>query len=77
MAPQLVVRRVFDAPEGYESLREWLAAQWRLSDAERTPEAKAVFAELALSGETRGRRPLLESEAFRALLEEPVLARAA
>jgi RecJ OB domain len=77
VAPQLVVRRVFDAHEGYESLREWLAAQWRLPEPERTPEARAVFAELALSGETRGRRPLLESEAFRALLNEPVLARAA
>jgi single-stranded-DNA-specific exonuclease len=77
VAPQLVVRRVFDAHEGYESLREWLATQWRLPEEERTPEAKAVFAELALDGETRGRRPLLESDAFRALLEEPVLARAA
>jgi hypothetical protein len=36
-----------------------------------------VFAELGLSGETRGRRPLLESQAFRALLEEPAFARAA
>jgi single-stranded-DNA-specific exonuclease len=77
VAPQLVVRRVFDANEGYEGLRDWLAAQWRLPEAERTPEARAVFAELALSGEARGRKPLLESEAFRALLEEPVLARAA
>ncbi len=32
VAPQLVVRRVFDAHEGYESLREWLAAQWRLAE---------------------------------------------
>ena len=77
VAPQLVVRRVFDAHEGYESLREWLAAQWRLPESERTLEANAVFAELALSGATRGRRPLLESEAFRALLDEPELARAA
>jgi single-stranded-DNA-specific exonuclease len=77
VAPQLVVRRVFDAPEGYEGLREWLAAQWRLEETERTPEARTVFAELGLDDETTGRRPLLESEAFRALLDEPVLARAA
>jgi single-stranded-DNA-specific exonuclease len=77
VAPQLVVRRVLDAPEGYESLREWLAEQWKLDDAERSAEARAVFADLELSGETRGRRPLLESEVFRALLEEPALPRAA
>jgi len=77
VAPQLVVRRVFDAHEGYEGLRDWLAAQWKLSEAERAPEAAAVFRQLGLAGDTRGRRPLLESEAFRALLEEPALARAA
>jgi single-stranded-DNA-specific exonuclease len=77
VAPQLVVRRVFDAHESYEGLREWLAAQWRLAEAERAPEAAAVFGELGLTGDTRGRRPLLESEAFRAMLEEPALARAA
>src|SRR6185503_4394050 len=29
VAPQLVVRRLFDAPEAYDELREWLAAEWR------------------------------------------------
>jgi single-stranded-DNA-specific exonuclease len=77
VAPQLVVRRVFDAHEGYEGLRDWLAAQWKLAESERAPEAAAVFSELGLTGDTRGRRPLLESEAFRAMLEEPALARAA
>jgi single-stranded-DNA-specific exonuclease len=77
VAPQLVVRRVFDAHEGYEGLREWLATQWKLGEAERAPEAAAVFGELGLTGDARGRRPLLESEAFRAMLEEPALARAA
>jgi single-stranded-DNA-specific exonuclease len=77
VAPQLVVRRVLDAPEGYESLREWLAQQWKLDDGERSAEACAVFADLGLSGETSGRRQLLESEVFRALLEEPALPRAA
>jgi single-stranded-DNA-specific exonuclease len=77
VAPQLVVRRVFDAHEGYEGLRDWLAAQWKLAEPERSPEAAAVFSELGLTGDTRGRRPLLESEAFRTMLEEPVLTRAA
>ena len=77
VAPQLVVRRVLDAPEGYESLREWLAQQWKLDDGERSAEARAVFADLGLSGETSGRRQLLESKVFRALLEEPALPRAA
>jgi single-stranded-DNA-specific exonuclease len=77
VAPQLVVGRVLDAPERYESLRAWLTEQWRLREAERSPEARMVFAELGLDRETKGRRPLLESETFRALLEEPALARAA
>ena len=77
VAPQLVVRRVLDAPEGYEGLREWLAEQWKLDDAERSAEARAVFADLGLGAESSGRRQLLESEVFRALLEEPALPRAA
>ena len=77
VAPQLVVRRVLDAPEGYESLREWLAQQWKLDDGERSEEARAVFTDLGLSGEASSRRQLLESEVFRALLEEPALPRAA
>ena len=77
VAPQLVVRRVLDAPEGYEGLRVWLAEQWRLDEAERVPEAAAVFADLGLGEEANDWRPLLESEVFRALLEEPALARAA
>jgi single-stranded-DNA-specific exonuclease len=77
VAPHLVVRRILEAHERYEALRDWLADQWRLDETARGPEANAVFAELGLGEETRGRRPLLESAAFRTLLEEPVLARAA
>jgi len=77
VAPQLVVRRVLDAPERYESLRDWLADQWRLSAAERSPDAEAIFAELGLDGQATAGRPLLESEAFRALVAERELARAA
>jgi single-stranded-DNA-specific exonuclease len=68
VSPQLVVRRIFDAVEGYEELRTWLAAQWRAGEAAWTPEARAVFAELELAG--GGRRSLLESESFRHLLDE-------
>ncbi len=77
VAPQLVVRRVLDPPERYESLRDWLADEWRRPVAERTSDAQAIFAELGLDDETVIKKSLLESEAFRALLEEPELARAA
>ncbi len=76
VAPQLVVRRVFDAPDGYDELRDWLAGQWRAGEAAWTPEARAVFAELELADGVR--RSLLESSTFRALLEHrPALAEAA
>jgi single-stranded-DNA-specific exonuclease len=67
VAPQLVVRRVFDARDGFAELREWLAGQWQAGEAAWTPEARAIFAELEL--EEGARRSLLESETFRALLE--------
>jgi RecJ OB domain len=74
VAPQLNVRHVFDADEGYVARREWLKGEWR-KDV-RDPEAEAIFAELALT-EGGARRHLLESERFLALLGEPELARAA
>jgi hypothetical protein len=67
VAPQLVVRRVFDAPGTYDELRAWLAEQWRAGEAAWTPDARRVFAELELASGTP--RQLLESESFRALLE--------
>ena len=70
VAPQLVVRRVFLAHEGYEQLREQLAALWRAGEEHWTSEVRRVFSELGLDGEAgSGRRELLESETFRALLE--------
>ena len=66
VAPQLVVRRVFDAPEGYDELRAWLAEEWRAGEAARSPEASRIFEELGLAAGAR--RQLLESESFRALL---------
>jgi single-stranded-DNA-specific exonuclease len=72
VSPQLVVRRVFDASERFEELRRWLADEWRLAEAARTPEARAVFAELELDGPAAGpRRSLLESPTFRLLLDAP------
>jgi len=68
VAPQLVVRRVFDTSESYEALRAWLAELWRAGEAGWTPEARRIFGELELA-ESAGRRQLLESPTFRVLLE--------
>jgi single-stranded-DNA-specific exonuclease len=77
VAPQLVVRRIFDTAEGYEELREAFADLWRQGERAWTPEARRVFAELALDDHGAGRRQLLESESFRALLLDVALPRAA
>jgi single-stranded-DNA-specific exonuclease len=78
VAPQLVVRRIFDAPESYDPLREWLASLWREGEEAWTPDARRVFAELGLdTSQPDRRRQLLESETFRALLEREALPRAA
>jgi single-stranded-DNA-specific exonuclease len=76
VAPQLVVRDIVETPARYDSLRAWLIDEFRKEAAARTPEAQTIFAEL---GHEQGgpRRDLLESEAFRALLEEVPLAEAA
>jgi single-stranded-DNA-specific exonuclease len=71
VAPQLVVRRLFDSPDRYVELRRWLAEQWRAGEDAWTEEARAVFGELELTDGRR--RSLLESEFFRALLAEPPL----
>jgi single-stranded-DNA-specific exonuclease len=78
VAPQLVVRRLFDTPEAYESLRDWLAGLWRGDRTSRTPDAHRIFVELGLAdGEPARRRQLLESETFRGLLDREALPRAA
>jgi single-stranded-DNA-specific exonuclease len=76
VAPQLVVRRVFDGGDRYAELREWLKAQWRLPEGARDAQACAVFSELELA-EGAARRHLLESPTFRALLDGEPLAEAA
>ena len=68
------MQRVFEAGERYVELREWLKLEWRKEA--RDPAAAEIFAELGLA-EGGSRRHLLESERFRALLEQPELARAA
>jgi single-stranded-DNA-specific exonuclease len=76
VSPQLVVKRVFDADGRCEELRAWLVEQFKLGEAERDADAAAVFADLELA--EGGRRHLLESPTFRALLaREPALAEAA
>ena len=37
VAPQLVVRRVFDAPDGYPGLRDWLVAEFRKAERDPAP----------------------------------------
>jgi len=75
VSPQLVVRRIFPAAERFDELRDWLVGEYRKPAAGRDAEAAAIFAELGLD---LGKRHLLESERFRALLDAPLpLARAA
>jgi single-stranded-DNA-specific exonuclease len=64
VAPQLVVR-------------SHLADLWKQGASAWTPEAQRGFAELGLTGDGAARRQLLESEAFRALLFEREMPRAA
>jgi single-stranded-DNA-specific exonuclease len=77
VAPQLVVRRLFETPPAYEELREWLAGLWRAGEEAWTPDARRVFTELDLGRAGGRRRQLLESESFRALLREAALPEAA
>src|SRR3954454_18517954 len=78
VSPQLVVRRIFGADERFDELRAWLVGEFRKPAAARSADAAAVFAELEVEQAGLGRRHLLESERFRALLESvPALAEAA
>jgi single-stranded-DNA-specific exonuclease len=74
VAPQLNVRRIFDADDRFDELYEWLRSQW--AEARRAPEAQAIFDELEAEAGGPRRHPL-ESPTFRALLDRPPLARAA
>jgi single-stranded-DNA-specific exonuclease len=74
VAPQLVVRRVFDADDRFDEVYEWLRAQWGAQ--ERDAQAQAIFDELEVEQGGPTRHPL-ESQTFRGLLAEPALLRAA
>jgi single-stranded-DNA-specific exonuclease len=74
VAPQLVVRRVFDADDRFDEVYEWLRAQWGAQ--ERDAQAQAIFDELEVEQGGPRRHPL-ESQTFRGLLAEPALLRAA
>jgi single-stranded-DNA-specific exonuclease len=78
VAPQLVVRQILETPERHESLREWLADEFRKEPGVRDARAQAIFDELGLEAGAP-RRQLLESDGFRALLAEepPAVAEAA
>ncbi len=75
VAPQLVVRRVFDADDRFDELYEWLRTQWK-ANGTRDPHAQKIFDELDVE-EGGPRRHPLESDTFRTLLAEPALLRAA
>src|SRR5262245_14148969 len=81
VAPQLVVRRVFQSAARFDELRTWLVAEYEKPPASRDAEAAAIFLELGLDEVERAhgaKRHLLESPRFRALLvAEPPLAHAA
>jgi single-stranded-DNA-specific exonuclease len=74
VAPQLVVRRVFDADDRFDEVYEWLRTQWGAQ--ERDAQAQAIFDELEVESGGPKRHPL-ESQTFRGLLAEPALLRAA
>ena len=74
VAPQLTIRRLFDADDRFAELYAWLRREWKAE--RRSGEAEAVFTELGVAAGGPRRHPL-ESERFRALLAEPPLARAA
>jgi single-stranded-DNA-specific exonuclease len=72
VAPQLVVRRMFESDTRVAELRAWLVAEYKKPAEARDPEAAAILDELGPN-----KRHVLESERFRALVEQPLLARAA
>lgn len=74
VSPQLLVRRVFDADDRFDEVYTWLRAQWQAQP--REAQAQAIFDELEVEEGGPKRHPL-ESETFRALLEQPALLRAA
>ena len=79
VTPQLVVKRLFESPPGYEELRTLLGQQWRAGEEHWSDEARAVFTDLGIASDPAiaGRRHLLESTTFRELLATSELSLAA
>lgn len=74
VAPQLVIRRVFDADDRFQEVYAWLRGQWGADP--RDALAQTIFDELEVEAGGPRRHPL-ESETFRAMLAEPALVEAA
>ncbi|HEX2110912.1 MAG TPA: single-stranded-DNA-specific exonuclease RecJ [Gaiellaceae bacterium] len=70
VAPQLVVKRVFETPDGYETLRNRLAGEWKAGSERWSALARQIFEELGLVDDPAARRSLAESPTFRAALAE-------
>src|SRR5918995_797311 len=71
VAPQLVVRCVFETHERYHDIRARFAREFR-EPAAWSQEAQRVFGELGLDGDSPAWRSLLESPRFRSLLDAAV-----
>jgi len=76
VAPQLLVKEIFETPDRYEELRRRLVEEWKAGADAWSPDARTIFLELGLV-EGAPWRSLHESATFRALLAEPELAAAA
>ena len=76
VAPQLVVKRIYETPTRYDELRASLAVEWRAGPESWSPQARQIFEELGLVDEPGGRRSLAESPTFRAALAEQLAAAA-
>jgi single-stranded-DNA-specific exonuclease len=70
VTPQLVVKRVFETPDGYETLRNRLAGEWKAGSERWSDLARQIFEELGLVDDPAARRSLAESPTFRAALAE-------
>jgi single-stranded-DNA-specific exonuclease len=77
VAPQLVVREIFETEPRFHELRRLLLAEWKAGPEGWSPWARAVFAELGLDEDAVGWRPLVESPTFLAALRDEPAAEAA
>jgi single-stranded-DNA-specific exonuclease len=77
VAPQLVVREIFETEPRFHELRRLLLAEWKAGPEGWSPWAREVFGELGLDEEADGWRPLVESPTFLAALREELEAEAA